>query len=364
MSSTRLWTNVFEEGEGTPSMGRTGGASQPSLRFISYRLLPSEELKAMTHVCVDAVELHELVVAEVLGLDADVLGLQGVDNQDIWRSRLENCGYEVLFLSSTHEKRVSASGVIIAFRRAMYQLFLSVPVPLNEAASLLPPDASSSDRAAIITDNVGLIAFLQPWGHNLMHSALCVGCMGIDEDLQSDFCRGVITQYFTSRIEQANCIHHLPVLIATALGAEPTSRAYQLLRTGRTPITALPPRRVPVPPQCERVSRCTANVRWMKPHVDPSEPILLGYRLAWRPGGSASLGFAFERDVSAGDCAKDEGDDDRLCCHLSGLASDVPYQFRVLAYNEVGPGAWSDVSIPLTLLNPSKVLACLLSYLL
>jgi hypothetical protein len=40
---------------------------------------------------------------------------------------------------------------------------------------------------------------------------------------------------------------------------------------------------------------------------------------------------------------------------ITGLASDVPYEFRVAAVNEVGAGIWSDVSLPVVMDNPERV---------
>lgn len=77
------------------------------------------------------------------------------------------------------------------------------------------------------------------------------------------------------------------------------------------------------------------------------------------------MGFAFEQTVHAGDCIqyKDHVVDgvrktevlDEAFCVVTRLASDIPYQFRVLAFNEIGDGAWSDVSDPFVLNNPEQV---------
>lgn len=40
---------------------------------------------------------------------------------------------------------------------------------------------------------------------------------------------------------------------------------------------------------------------------------------------------------------------------IAGLVSDVPYEFRVAAVNEVGQGVWSDVSVPIVMNNPDRV---------
>ena len=40
---------------------------------------------------------------------------------------------------------------------------------------------------------------------------------------------------------------------------------------------------------------------------------------------------------------------------IPGLSSDVPYEFRVAAVNEVGTGVWSGVSTPVVMHNPERV---------
>lgn len=70
--------------------------------------------------------------------------------------------------------------------------------------------------------------------------------------------------------------------------------------------------------------------------------------------------------MGVGDCVKyaeqtDEKGNIRMVAQaareftIAGLVSDVPYEFRVAAVNEVGQGVWSDISAPIVMDNPERV---------
>jgi hypothetical protein len=70
-------------------------------------------------------------------------------------------------------------------------------------------------------------------------------------------------------------------------------------------------------------------------------------------------------DVSIGDCVKygaqrDDKGVKRMVAlpHrqyvVSGLVSDLPFEFRVCAVNAMGQGEWSDLSDPVLMKNPDK----------
>ena len=243
-------------------------------------------------------------------------------------------------------------------------MFRSEVLELNAAAQS-SSEMSSAQREACRTDDIGVAVFLQPRGSNCFPSALLAATYMVSDELTDGYCRGVLTEHFCRQLETLNSGFQLPVVLGVSLGEEPTARAYFVLRTGRTPIAALPPRRIAEPPRCSFVSRTSCRVTWRIPGTSFAEPPVLGYRLAWKAGGNDALGFAFEKTVQAGDCFQyqDRIVDgvrrtvvmDEAYCVVTRLASDIPYQFRVLAFNEAGEGDWSEVSSPFTLNNPTNV---------
>eukprot|EP01037_Dinobryon_pediforme_P018588 gene18588-18873_t len=86
--------------------------------------------------------------------------------------------------------------------------------------------------------------------------------------------------------------------------------------------------------------------------------VLYSYRISWRPGGSRLLAFSAERRVGSGDCVKyvkmvDAHNNVKIVaqkelqCLISGLASGVPYEFRISALNDMGEGVPSEPSDPI-----------------
>lgn len=353
----RVWFELPPRREVLP------GPIGETVRFLSYKLLTNKELKGLVHTDFDYNYLNTLVCREIISFDADILGLQNIEDFNSWRSFLATHGYDSLFKKKTSKKRLDQEGNLIAYKRSKYQLFKSLEVELNEAIHL-PVNLSTVEQEQIITDDVGLITFLQPWEQSQLKSGICIGCFMISDTLRDAYCRGILTQYFTQKLEEANTSLQLPIMIATALGDEPTSRAYHVLRTGRIPIAAAPPRKITTAPKCEYLSRSTIRITWERPLVKFAEPVILGYRLSWKAGGSAALGFMFQKEVSVGDCLQYEEKLvdgvrhteilDEMFCIISNLSSEVPYEFRVLAYNEIGESDWSDVSLPFVLANPAK----------
>jgi hypothetical protein len=72
-------------------------------------------------------------------------------------------------------------------------------------------------------------------------SALCVGCAMFTENDRNTDIRMAHAQYFAQQIELANKEFHLPVLLGLNLNDTPASLAYNLLVTGRTPLSAQVP---------------------------------------------------------------------------------------------------------------------------
>jgi hypothetical protein len=155
-------------------------------------------------------------------------------------------------------KNYDMSGNLIAYRRSKFNMFKSVEIELNDVVNK-HTRLSSLEKESCLTDDVGLICFLQPFDQGTFSSAVCVACSLITDDLNDSYIRGLLSQHLAECIEKANEIYQLPVLLAVALGDEPVSRAYQMLRTGRIPITATPPRTISDPPRCSPVSRTSVR---------------------------------------------------------------------------------------------------------
>ena len=187
-----------------------------------------------------------------------------------------------------------------------------------------------------------------------------------NENESSSIIREKQTKYFSQCIEIANRDYHLPVLLGISLYDEPHSNAYHTLRTGRF---ALKPK---VPEKCKKpfvfaFCRGSATVKWLPPEQTAIDPPIIAYKIAWRPGGSKELGFNQIVDVDTGSCIeylckRDENGIQRTTALkerkwvISGLNADVPYEFKVMAINEMGDGPWSDATEPIILPNPPKVL--------
>lgn len=71
-------------------------------------------------------------------------------------------GYDSVYKERTHVRRNHEEGVVIAYKRKLYQLFKSVSVELNDTSdSNSGLDVNMKDK--VITDDVGIVLFLQPW---------------------------------------------------------------------------------------------------------------------------------------------------------------------------------------------------------
>ena len=119
-------------------------------------------------------------------------------------------------------------------------------------------------------------------------------------------------------------------------------------------------------PRGQATCRGSILLKWLPPKSNPTDPPLTSYKLAWKPGGSSILNFQSQINIKLEDCIKYEEIIDKFgqlrmtalieCQYtISGLVSDIPYEFRVLAVNAMGEGVWSDVSQPIIMNNPTKV---------
>lgn len=202
-----------------------------------------------------------------------------------------------------------------------------------------------------------MITFLQPWPRQYLQSAICfVSAMFSerDESMLDREVRVIQASYLATRIERANSEFQLPVIIGVALNDEPSSPAYHILRTGRVQLRQEAPRKCK-PPRVVPTSRGSVKVYWFPPYITIADPGITAYLVSWRPGGSTSVGFRTQKEINSGECIQyvfkfDENGVrrtvplDELTMTITGLTSNIPYEFKVAAVNIVGQGVWSESS--------------------
>jgi len=283
--------------------------------------------------------------------------------KDWWRPQLMLLGYDSVWKQRPKKRDTYYEGVAVAYRRSQFQLFKSVMVDLNKSSEQ-DTDRGSSFKERLITDDVGLLLFLQPWCSETLDSALCVGSVAFSNRQGDDDVRFFQCQYFTKRVELANREFQLPVILGVALYDQPTSSAYHLLRTGRAPIKPQAPGK-PRPPFGKATCRGSTKIQWFPPKIRREDPPITAYRIAWRPGGSLTLGFKAQTEITPGEAIQYKEKIgkkgvrklvamEELCTTITGLTSELPFEFIVTAINEVGEGIWSDPSMPIVMPNPPK----------
>jgi hypothetical protein len=187
----------------------------------------------------------------------------------------------------------------------------------------------------------------------------------LNDNMQNFDVRMLHAQYLAKRIELANGPFQLPVIMGINMNDDPSSLAYNLLRSGRTPLSAAIPKK-PNKPYGAPTCRSSILLKWLPPPQTAADPPITSYIIRWRPGGSRALGFESQIEVIAGDCVQyaykldNEGNRKiyaltELQFTISRLVSDIPYEFQISAVNEVGEGFPSDISEPIFMMNPIKV---------
>ena len=106
------------------------------------------------------------LIDEIASYNADILCLQDVDHfSTFWRPQLMLIGYDSLYKKRTSKRDAHYEGVVIAYRKDILQLFKSEAVEFNKAKHKInTSEMGSSFKERMVTDDVGLICFLQPWG--------------------------------------------------------------------------------------------------------------------------------------------------------------------------------------------------------
>jgi hypothetical protein len=336
-----------------------------TVRFLSYNVLSDYKCSFLHYSTTkNWMFRSKCLLNELISYNCDIICLQDVDHyHDFWRPQFTNMGYDTVYKQRTQLKNFYYEGVLIAFRRDLFQLFKSKTFELNNA--VLNEDRGRAFKEKSKTDDVGLIVFLQPWSNDCVKSALCVCCAMLSEETSNADIRMVQSEYLTHQIELANMEFHVPVIIGVSMYDVPSSLAYTVMCTGRTPLAGQVPRRCQ-PPVGTATCRGSVLLKWLPPPSSLADFPILSYMISWRPGGSQVLGFRAQIEVGVGECVKyaekmDANRNIRMVAlperefNIFGLASDVPYEFRVVAVNEVGHGVWSEVSAPVVMDNPERV---------
>ena len=132
-------------------------------------------------------------------------------------------------------------GVMIGYKRDLFQLFKTYFIEFNHAADTVQ-GREGSFRERCKTDDVAMLAFLQPWPAHFLKSAFCVcSAMLCSREGMGDV-RFVQSEYLATQIELANKEFQVPVLMGISMYDAPDSPAYHVLRTGRKPLVEGVPR--------------------------------------------------------------------------------------------------------------------------
>ena len=254
-------------------------------------------------------------------------------------------------------------GVMIGYKRDLFQLFKTYFIEFNHAADTVQ-GREGSFRERCKTDDVAMLAFLQPWPAHFLKSAFCVcSAMLCSREGMGDV-RFVQSEYLATQIELANKEFQVPVLMGISMYDAPDSPAYHVLRTGRKPLVEGVPRQSGKP-RIIPLSRGSVRVYWKPPLITPADHETLTYRIAWRPGGSQSLSFRQYVEYPANNCmqyediTKEDGSiitvaKEEMTNIVVGLTSDLPFEFKVTATNKMGVGIMSESSEPIILPNARK----------
>ena len=358
----RCWLDWGPAEVDTHRLREAGG-----FKVLSYHLFADRKCVNIRYSSSKIWSLRSSVLLqEIKSYDADILCLQDVDHfLDWWQPQLMFIGYDSLWKQRTCEYFDHGEGVVIAYKRELFQLFKTVNIEFNHAAD---HEENPTIKRECATDDVAIIAFLQPWVPNFLESAVCV-CSAMFHD--APLAHGAIdircqqAIYLTKCIEFENRNLHLPVIIGASLNDEPHSAAYHVLRTGRRQLMPAVPLKVSKP-LVEPFSRASVKVYWKPANVTEADPPVLQYVIAWRPGGSTDMGFCLTKRVDSGDCLQysttinESGIRTTValelrCALVTGLSAQTPFEFKVAAVNAVGMGLYSEASEPIFLMNPIKV---------
>jgi mRNA deadenylase 3'-5' endonuclease subunit Ccr4 len=231
----RKWLESYDTHKETQDVQTNKGEN--NIKFCSYHVFAqSQYQQEARHAVPKSWEKRSVTLSlEIISYDADIISLQDADHfYDYWKRTLSLLGYDTVYQQRTEIRGSHDEGVIIAYKRSLFQLYKSIPVELNNSADRID-DLNLKDR--VVTDDVGLILLLQPWGDEgggkvvrSINSSLCVSCaMFSDKEGDSDV-RLEQAKYLMRTIEQVNSTFQVPVLLGISMHDEPSSPCYHLLR--------------------------------------------------------------------------------------------------------------------------------------
>lgn len=260
-------------------------APKKSFRLLSYNVLSDYKTSFLHFTNMKNWDVRSRnLLDEIKTYNIDILCLQDVDHyQDWWRPQLTQLGYDTIYKQRTQTKNFHYEGVLIAFRRDVFQMFKSQPFELNNA--VLNDDRGRAFRERSKTDDVGLMVFLQPWSRDTINSAVCVCCSMLSDELNNSDIRMVQTNYIAHQVEIANMEFHVPVIMACSMYDIPSSLAYTVMATGRIPLAGQVPKTCR-PPFGAATCRGSVLLKWLPPASSLADFPILCYRISWRPGGS------------------------------------------------------------------------------
>jgi hypothetical protein len=342
------------------ALKETGG-----FKFLSYNVYADRSCNSIRYTTTKQwLYRRKVLIEEIKCYNADIIALQDVDHYtDWWQPQLMLLGYDTLWKQRTCEEMEHHEGVVIAYRRDLFQLFKTVDIEFNRVGET----EDVVVRRRCLTDNVGVIAFLQPFTSNFLRSAMCVTSAALYSGNQDPMVDIRMHQaiFLAKSIEVANRDFQVPVLIGVALNDSPDSGAYHIMRTGRKQLQPAVPKKCSVP-TATAFCRGSARIYWLPPPLTEADPPILFYEIAWRPGGSRSLGYRATMRVTAGDCIQYSSvtnslgvrrtiAEDMRSVLVTKLPSETPFEFRIRAVNEKGIGPWSEPGKPIVLPKPQRV---------
>jgi hypothetical protein len=182
----------------------TGARASTSFTFVRYNVTSDVLCTKYRHTASRS-WVHRrrtTLINEIASYDAEILALQNVDHfYDWWRPQLALLGYDTVAKPATHRTAHRDDCVLLAYKRHLFQLFKSWDVELNESRKTTD-DRNLVERVA--SDDVGIIALIQPFKHGALESAICVASVAFsDRDTDSDV-RLHQCKYFMGQVEEAN----------------------------------------------------------------------------------------------------------------------------------------------------------------
>ena len=261
--------------------------------------------------------------------------------------QLSDAGFDSVWKQRTCSG-ADGDGVLVAWRRDVFQLQRSCEVELNDAAANLAASRDETAEALAVkcmTDHVAMIVQLQPWEFGSCASGVCVCSAHLAAG--SDDAMGDVhlaqSLLLMRKVEAFNADFQLPVVLAGTFNCTPNSDAYHVITTGKVPTPPRPPEKARRPRATEG-TKSSVRVSWWPPE-SPDAPID-HYVVQRLVGRNTMLGWGEDvliRDPSV------------TTFVATKLSSGVTYEFRIAAVNAHGAAVWSDASPPIrttsTILN-------------